>query len=62
MSNYNSIWSDLCANYVLFARNMLAVGKAVSDKLWLTDMVIITKIKYPGYLIENNQMIPIQET
>ena len=35
---------------------MLAVGKAVSDKLWQID--IITKNKISGYLVGNDQMIP----
>ena len=29
---------------------MLVAGRAVSDKLWQTDKIIITKIKYPDYL------------
>ena len=37
---------------------MLAAGKTVSDKLWQTDMVITTKIKYLGYLIEKKPNDP----
>ena len=33
-------------------------GRAISDKLWQTD--IITKNKIFGYLVRNDQMIPKQ--
>ena len=40
-SNYNSLWSGLCTNYVSFAKNMFMAGKANSDELWQADMIII---------------------
>ena len=47
----------MCVNYAWFAKNVFAAGRAISSKLWQTDIITKNKI-ISGYLIGNDQMIP----
>ena len=42
-SNCNLLWSGLCTNYALFAKNMPMAGRATLDELWQADMIRIIK-------------------